>query len=150
MTESATGTPILTPAPKKSNVVDYILIAVLTILVGGLLFARCDKPVVVKKAAPVAVVQAPVKVAPIDVEYNKVATTPIVAEVTATPVVVAPVVTPVVKAPVVSPTVPVVTPTAPVHVAPHVCNPDAPNHGNFIHGNSNPCWPYSPGHSHGR
>jgi hypothetical protein len=78
----------------------------------------------VVKAAPEVVVVSPVKVAQ--------------------PIVVAPVkVTP---APTVVPTVTPTTPSvAPVHTVSHLGS--YLNHGNFVHGNSNPAWTYHAGHN---
>lgn len=135
-------TPVVvtpTPAP-KSNLVRNIIIGVVVALLGTVAFLHYHHKAPVVKAKPV--VQAPVVLPGEQPTYEDVVKTPIVEK----PVVVAPVQAPVKVTPVV-PVTPTVT--APVHVAPiapPACQPIPPNHGNFVHGNSNPCWPYNPSH----
>jgi hypothetical protein len=120
--------PLNTSSP---SLLQKILIGLAVLLIGGYVYMHfthkqvivCNKGISITTAKPALVVQAPVKV---------------------TPVVQAPVVVakPVVVTPQVAPQV--VTP-APVHVAPSHPVPYM-NHGNFIHGNSTPSWPYHAGH----
>lgn len=128
-------TPVVvtpTPAP-KSNLVRNIIIGVVVALLGTVAFLHYHHKAPVVKAKPV--VQAPVVLPGEQPTYDQVVATPIVPKADVAPVVAPVKVTP---APVPT-TVPTLTPTQAASVV-HAVGPYL-NHGNFVHGNSNPSWP---------
>lgn len=131
-------------APEKPN---YLVIFIVSVLAGALLslvsihFLHFNPLNLFHKKAPVVVVKpAPVVIPGEQPTYEDVVATPIVPPAVVTPVKATPV-----AAPVVAPApVPVLTPAEAISVV-KAAGPYL-NHGNFVHGNSNPSWPYSPDH----
>jgi hypothetical protein len=116
----------------KPNYLFIVLVAILALEIGAFFVLNYvhNKIISANKSAIVKVIKAPVVIASEQPTYEQVVATPIIKVV------------PTVQVPVKS--VPVVTTTlvAPVHVV--VSHPVISaiylNHGNFLHGNSNPNW----------